>query len=420
MAKILRKFHHLLMWPLCALFILIGPVAVQAETYYVDRTLPGSNSNNGTETTPFLTIQKCVSVVGPGDICLVKNGIYTEPVFLTRSGVEGSPITLKNYPGHTPVIDGTRLLSHGVSIGSDFVTPSATINYVTFEGFTVQNAYLEGIKMGNAAHVVVRNNTIRSPGGSGILAWGFDVTVDRNSFIHCGSIPKGAGPQTGYALYITGQDWKITNNLVYDTNGVAFHLKQNAYDPAVSPNANYGGFGNALIANNTIAYSLHNAIIFYTESAAPGNGTGNIVRNNIFYQNNTAGTSISNAISWYYAAPGVTLVDHNVAYSTYSPILLSSAPNMDFTVFSNSSGGNGEGTNPNFVNAPLTLPQSPDFHLTTDSSVALNAGVNLTSYGITTDNTGNIRPASDAWEIGAYELSGNAEGLISAQNVLVQ
>src|SRR4051812_43200033 len=98
---------------LCALFLLLAsPVLANDTTYYVDKLLPGSNSNNGTsQTTPFLTVLKCVQVaVNRGDTCLIKSGTYSNEALgniVNNGGTSGHPITYKNYPGHTPVISWT-------------------------------------------------------------------------------------------------------------------------------------------------------------------------------------------------------------------------------------------------------------------------------------------------------------------------
>ncbi len=74
--------------PLLVLATLASAGAAQAATYYVDRLLPGNDSNSGlTESSPFLTIPKCVTVaINPGDTCLVKNGTYPESVSMRLLG----------------------------------------------------------------------------------------------------------------------------------------------------------------------------------------------------------------------------------------------------------------------------------------------------------------------------------------------
>ncbi|MGG1556404.1 right-handed parallel beta-helix repeat-containing protein [Paenibacillus ferrarius] len=82
-------------------------VHAAATTFYVSTT--GSNSNPGTQSLPFATIQKGVDaagVAGPGSTVLVRGGTYhvTSPINITASGASGSPITIKAYTGEIPII----------------------------------------------------------------------------------------------------------------------------------------------------------------------------------------------------------------------------------------------------------------------------------------------------------------------------
>ena len=43
---------------------------------YVDDSL-GSDSNSGTSTAPFKTIQKAADAINPGDVVIVRDGTYT-------------------------------------------------------------------------------------------------------------------------------------------------------------------------------------------------------------------------------------------------------------------------------------------------------------------------------------------------------
>ena len=75
-----------------------------AATYYVAKN--GSNSTSGTKASPFLTVNKGVSVLTPGDTVLIKGGTYLETLIdKIPSGTSwNSPVTVKAAPGHSPVI----------------------------------------------------------------------------------------------------------------------------------------------------------------------------------------------------------------------------------------------------------------------------------------------------------------------------
>ena len=66
-----------------------------SKDYYVSKK--GNDDNNGTKKQPFLTIRKAVSVLKPGDTCLIRKGTYLEVISLDISGNINSPITIKSY-----------------------------------------------------------------------------------------------------------------------------------------------------------------------------------------------------------------------------------------------------------------------------------------------------------------------------------
>ncbi len=73
--------------------------------YYVDPAR-GDDTNNGSVENPWKTMQHGVQRLEPGDTLYLRGGIYSETVYLTRSGTIESPITISAYPGELPVLDG--------------------------------------------------------------------------------------------------------------------------------------------------------------------------------------------------------------------------------------------------------------------------------------------------------------------------
>lgn len=73
----------------------------RAATYYIDGSNPvARDTNPGTETRPFKTVNKATPLLRPGDTLYIKAGIYRETILLTKSGTPTSPITIAAYPGH--------------------------------------------------------------------------------------------------------------------------------------------------------------------------------------------------------------------------------------------------------------------------------------------------------------------------------
>jgi len=102
--------------------LLEARLLLDGVTYYVDQSMAGaSDSNPGTEAQPFLTVQRGVNLVQPGDTVLVKgstdpdspDAIYTtnsDGIWTRRPGQPGSLITIAAYPGHTVILHSA---SHG-------------------------------------------------------------------------------------------------------------------------------------------------------------------------------------------------------------------------------------------------------------------------------------------------------------------
>src|SRR5947208_12230161 len=77
---------------------------------YVDDSL-GSDSNSGTSTAPFKTIQKAADVINPGDVVIVRDGTYTTGsggvlVYQTRGGTTSAWVTFKAEHKWGAVLDG--------------------------------------------------------------------------------------------------------------------------------------------------------------------------------------------------------------------------------------------------------------------------------------------------------------------------
>jgi hypothetical protein len=98
-----------------ATIILISPVDA-ATTYYVATN--GNDSNPGTLYRPFLTIQKAVDIMHPGDTVLVRGGVYRETIQPPRGGTgENSRITYKAFPGETPIVKGSERITSWIHQG---------------------------------------------------------------------------------------------------------------------------------------------------------------------------------------------------------------------------------------------------------------------------------------------------------------
>lgn len=389
---------------------LLPTLAAQAATYYVATN--GNNSSSGTSSNPWRTVTYAVSKMVAGDTTYVKGGVYSEGVVrFAKSGTSSAPIKLLNAPGAFPVISCTPPANGASSMvlltaGSG----KAAIGWITIEGFEIRNCH-NGIKFKNLHNSTIRRNWIHHSVGSGIVGNGTKIVLDRNKINSNGSPTVGA-----HGIYTNGSYYTVTNNLVYANQHYGVQLNgssSSTYNSSVHPGPEYAHSYNWTIANNTFAY----------ERAASGmvvwGSTCNNARieNNIFYENgiasSSAGTQGINFIST--TCKGI-VIRNNLAYASGSGATKFLGSGATKGVHYTESGNIANTLKPNFVNAPATLPSSPNFALTSGSP-AIDKGLSLSTTKIS--YPGTTRPKLSAYDMGAYEYAGSSTTLAAPTSLQV-
>ena len=331
--------------------VLISYGALSQSEYYVSESL-GSDSNAGTESAPFQSINKGISMLNPGDTVYVMEGVYTNNNFGTvdpstntnmsnphvvtvnKSGTEDAYITLRNYPGHTPKIkfDGRG----GIIISNN-------MNYIIIEGFEVEgpsqdidypmaiadreykilcaedgdsstnynNAYFggKGIWGGYGAHkhVIIRNNIVHDTPGSAIRFNDSDyITIEDNIVYNSNWWTSSASSAIVFAETISedgdnGSNTKmiIRGNLVYNNwNRIPFYVTQ-LPDNSGNTNPNYG----------TASYNniLDGQGIYVTRSDPGYNGT-------FLFENNICVNNGKNGINFDHSQSASAIYQNNTLY----------------------------------------------------------------------------------------------------------
>jgi hypothetical protein len=113
--------------------------------FYVDSTA-GNDTYNGTSiATAFKTLGKALSsITAAGTTVYVRKGTYYEgDLNLTKSGTTNNPITIRNFPGHKPIINGTDKAFNPTWVIHD------AVNNVYKTSSTAQplHAYINGVHM---------------------------------------------------------------------------------------------------------------------------------------------------------------------------------------------------------------------------------------------------------------------------------
>jgi parallel beta-helix repeat protein len=272
--------------PLMAPSVYIPPSGPQ---YYVDTNSIGgsaSNSNPGTITQPWLTLQHGASQMLPGYTLNVRQGTYTGSSnvldsndFAFPGGTSGSPITIQAY---NPGVQETVILQtpNGTNtIGLN----SATQQYLVFQGLIIDGSLQSNINnqgiyiSGGASQILVNLCSVRNFPN-------FGVAISNNNgvpsyitlfgmFIHGNG--SGTSALNGHGIYNTGGA-HVTVDTCSLYNNLGYGLQSYESD------GNYA-IQNCLYRNNTIYGNGRSTTTSYGIVCA--GGQNNLVSNNVIYQN---------------------------------------------------------------------------------------------------------------------------------------
>ncbi len=375
-------------------------IVTHATTYHVATT--GNNSNPGTSSKPWRTVAYAVSKMVAGDTTYVQGGTYNEgPIVFGRSGTQSAPIKLLNVSGQFPTIKfiSRTTSNHQITIQNNAGYRNA-MGWITIEGFEIRNGY-NGIKIYNGNDLTIRRNWIHDSGHQGILGNGTRILIDRNRINHNGTC--GAGCNQDHGLYMNGTAIRVTNNLFYDNLGYGVQLNGTvSYSSSKHAGLEFALSRNWLIANNTFAYQKNRSGMVVWG----GNCDNAVIENNIFYENGvTLPSYAANGIVFTSASGSTGIrIRNNLAYASGSGAKVFLGSGASYT----QSGNIVNTLHPKFVNAPATLPSSPNFSLASGSP-AIDKGLSISAAKISFPGTS--RPQLSAYDIGAYEYHSSSTQL---------
>ena len=330
-------------------------------TFYVSTS--GSDSNPGTPTAPWRTIQKALNVLLPGQQALVRAGTYTQDLVMSRSGTASAPITVAAYPGETVVL-------HAASITGDTYPIQITGAYFRLQGFVIENGLgtsdANVYFWGSANHIELSGNEIRYGQDQGVFA---DNTTSYlqilGNRIHDNGWNHVQGQHQSHSIYLEGANDLIANNLIYNhPYGFGLHIYRSNHD--------------TIVVDNTIASSAHSSIV-----VGGSGGVYNItIRNNILYGDDY-GVEMDST-----CPTGPVYVDSNVIYAYRVTAVETGCSRVD------TSGGN-------TLAAPLFANYAGrDLHLQSGSPAVDQA---LADWSMTRDFDRRSRPQGASPDIGAFE-----------------
>jgi hypothetical protein len=191
---------------LVALVLVLAPslAGQTGATYYVSTS--GNNSNPGTLSAPWLTIQHAANTVKAGATVYVLGGVYHESVNFSKSGTASEPITFESYPGETAVIDGTGVSCCGSTQTQGLINMTGSLSHITLSGFEIRN--------------YTTSQAADTPAGVWITGSGTGIQILNNLVHNIRTTSEANGNAFGISVYGTSKtpitQLVISGNEVYD------------------------------------------------------------------------------------------------------------------------------------------------------------------------------------------------------------
>ena len=234
----------------------------------------GSDSNSGTQTAPWRTVQHAADSARAGSTVNVRGGVYQELVSIHASGnAREGYITFRSYPRETAILDAEHLTPEGRS----GVLTIHNQSYVRIEGFEIRNYRTAehrltplGISVtGSGSHIELLKNNVHhiennfqgrdAPGrggnGFGIAVYGTDAKTPITDLIIDGNEVHHLKTGSSESLVVNGNvtNFRITHNVVHDNNNIGIDVigfERTAPDPAVDQ-ARDG------VVSGNLVYNIH-------------------------------------------------------------------------------------------------------------------------------------------------------------------
>src|SRR5205823_5846069 len=315
-----------------------------------------------------------------GTTIYVASGTYTDytsgwGIHLGSSGSSSSPITLKSQVRGGAIIDGQNASDRNQGFYIDG-------SYNVVDGFVIRNCPLGGISIWANGNRILNNEIHHNGNPASSSTNGRDGCYSNegtsgnyyaNNYIHDNG---RSGSNLDHGLYLCGKNETVLNNILVRNVATGLQI------------AGYTTVSNMKVYNNVIAWNGTCGIILWQALS------GVDIKNNILFQNGHYG------LGSFAATGSGVVVDHNLSYGN-------GYGNYDFSGGGSTyayTAGSTISVAPLFVNSTAT---GFDAHLGAGSP-AINGGMNLSAF-FSTDKDGVGRPASGAWDLGAYRY-GNSDG----------
>lgn len=311
--------------------VCIGTLFLKGATYYVSTT--GNDSNGGTLSAPFATIQKAVDMSTSGsDVIYVRAGTYNQAVNI--SGKSG--ITLTRYGTETVYVQGNSAVSTAIIYIAN--SSNIIVSYLYVQNMKVNwakgievigagtNIQIVGNKVNNIHYKTGNYNASDNPGSASVGANPIEIVGDNansslNTILISGNEVYNCmtGWCEGIAVKGNVENFNIELNTVHDITNIGIDAFGLGTYPVLSQNyqsrngtiqrntvynckCNYTDNGGIYvdggkdisIVNNRVYNNIYGITLGCENQMNVANGTtsGIHVRNNFIYNNTRAGIMI--------------------------------------------------------------------------------------------------------------------------------
>jgi hypothetical protein len=421
------------------IFLGFGAIT-HAAVYYV--ATDGNDANPGTEELPWGTIGKCSSTLSPGDTCIVQDGVYQGDISISRSGSPENPITITAKNKRQAVLYGTISVPANFVriVGLKVVMPGGSRG-----GMSITGNYNEirdcFITTGSSS--LGLNNTAMGIAGSNNKAIGNYVEKTCFGYALTGTNHLFESNEA-FGLKLNGNCGDVDYMRFFGSNHIIRNNLFHGINPADVGSAHVDCF--QTFDNGGPEYAVRNIVIEgnYCSDAAEGmmlegriykQSGGLVVRNNIFrrcgawcvcltdiadahFYNNTCDTTGGLHGIWCRGNGNIATCEfkNNIIYGTGTLYgVFETAQLIDGTP---EAPGKGnllykpgvviEGFADDIKNVdPLFVDVSNGDYRLKRGSPAIDSGVIIANWLSPKDKDGNVRPAGNGWDIGAYEFVDN-------------
>jgi parallel beta-helix repeat protein len=180
------------------------PTPTGLRTFYVATT--GSDTNSGSLSSPWRTIQRAADQALPGDVIYIRAGTYAGFSMNGRSGTPSAPITFTRYPGDSrPIIDGKGAVTYVINLQN---LHDVRVSWLQVTGAQAPGQTGAGIQVYASSKVVISDNVLHDNSAYGVRIYNSTYTIAERNDIY--------GNGTGVDVRNQGEGVQILYNDVHN------------------------------------------------------------------------------------------------------------------------------------------------------------------------------------------------------------